>query len=90
MLANVIFKMKCSLIILGKYNSSNKIVFTIASIIYRHCFPIQVPQNIVSVSFQPHEEAAGDRQMLKGDLGLPDQSSIILTKRKNAPPSTQK
>ena len=28
--------------------------------------------------------------MLKGDPGLPDQSSKILTKRQNAPPSTKK
>ena len=46
----------------------------------------------MSVSFQSHEEAAGDGLMLKGDPGLPDQSSKILTKRqdKGAPPSTQK
>ena len=44
----------------------------------------------MSVSFQPHEEAAGDRQMLKGDPGLLDQSSKIITKRQNAPPSTLK
>ena len=75
-------------IILGKY-SSNKTVFTITITIIGIVF-LQVPQNIVSVSFQP--QAAGDRQMLKGDPGLPDQSSKILTKRQilNAPPSTLK